>query len=261
MFRNWVSLQTVMMIFVLGILLSGQLLRAALETWFAWFSEWTSRLVTGQLWWSSLILWLERFWCCSRCRSALLIGLSHSRGREEGEGGGGPERRWPPFAVLFFILVVAISYLSLPSFAVKTTCGWLQPEINSCQWINSVTGKWIAGLAITVCVLALIFWAVGRRSSDDKKSVEPGNAGKKELRTKLFRNTQARDRLSEALRTALAITLAVAAVALIDSFGQSLYVARLAGKVVSGKMAHRAIRTHRSGSSVREMDRHDDLRQ
>jgi hypothetical protein len=235
MFRNWVSLQIVMMIFVLGILLSGQFLRAALETWFAWFSEWTSRLVTGQLWWSSLILLAGAILVLFALPLGAAYWLIPQPGPEEGEGGGGRERRWPPFAVLFLILVVAISYLLLPYLAMKTTCEWLQPEINSCQWINSVTGKWVAGLAITVCVLALIFWAVGRRSSDDKKSVGSGNAGKKELRTKLFRNTQARDRLSEALRTALAITLAVAAVALIDSFGQSLYVARLAGKLSPGK--------------------------
>jgi hypothetical protein len=235
MFRNWVSLQIVMMVFVLGILLIGQLGRAILEKYIQSLSGWTASLVTGQLWWSSLILLAGAILVLFALPLGAAYWLIPQPGPDEGEGGGKQVGGWPPFAVLIFILVVAISYLSLPYLAVTRTCGWLQPELNSCQWINSVTGKWIAGLAITVCLLALIFWAVCRRSSDDKNSVEPGNAGKKNLRTKLFRNTQARDRLSEALRTALAITLAVAAVALIDSFGQSLYVARLAGKLSPGK--------------------------
>jgi hypothetical protein len=81
----------------------------------------------------------------------------------------------------------------------------------------------------------LIFWALSRRSSDDNKTVGPGSSDKEDQRTKLFHNTQARDRLSATLRTALAITLAIAGIALIDSFGQSLYVARLAGRLCPGK--------------------------
>jgi hypothetical protein len=239
MFRNWVSLEIVMMIFVLAILLLGQLLRAAVETRFPFFADWTALLVTGPLWWSSLILLAGAILLLVALPLGSAYWLIPQPGPEESPVAGKQSSCWPPFAVLFLVAVVASAYLLLPGLGAYFTCGWLKPE-RICQSINCGVDRWIAWLAVVVCGLAFTSWIIANiinrcTLTKDANSGVSSPANPDDPQTGLFRNERSRNWLSAMLRTALAITFAIAAIALIDSCGQTIYVAYLAGRLHPAK--------------------------
>src|SRR5262249_46055622 len=147
---NWLSLQVVMMVFVLPIFLLEQLARAMLELGSQSFSHFSSLLVSPEveitstrfippIWWSPLFPWAAAILVFS----ALPLGAAYWIIPEPGTGNIGFGKRgptWPPFAVLFLVATVASAYLCL---------SWLKPEIGSYQSQNFAIGRLIAGSAIT----------------------------------------------------------------------------------------------------------------
>ena len=213
MLRNWVSLQAVMMVFVLEVLLLSQLLRALFEE-AGWLPK-LSSMATGWFLWSPYILLAGAVVVVAAFPLGSAYWLIPQTGPEEGPGAGRQGLRWPPFAVLFFVITVALTYL---------VSSWLCPQ---CSWSASRGAHRIAWLALVVCGMALVFWyaAVVQSAGPEGAFRSP-----RDIQVKLYRDAQARNLTSATLRTSLAITFAIAAVALIDSAAQTAYVLTLCDK-------------------------------
>jgi hypothetical protein len=191
--RNLVSIHLVLSIFWLTFFLAVQALRIAAESTGAGVDELNRWLTLGNFWGSPfLVLPVATF-----VLAVFPLGWAYWLIR--------PERRTlernpaaiTPWAGLFMVLVLVL---------------WLTPA----YWGRTL--PW-AALGVLTLALATLFWRVIVGLSFRSKHLDPGK-----LETKLYLNRWISNRLSLWLSWALVVTVALLALALIDSCGQSLYV-------------------------------------
>jgi hypothetical protein len=189
--RNLVSIHLVLAVFWLTFFLAVQALRINSEP-IAGFDKLNYWLSRGAFWGSPLlVLPLATF-----IIAVVPLGWAYWLIR--------PERRTlqktaatiTPWAALFLVLVLAL---------------WLIPSF----W--GPTLPWVAGVVLVIAVMTFL-WRVVAWLAFRSKGLPP-----EALETKLYLNRWIPNRLALWLSWALVITVALLAVALIDSLGQSLY--------------------------------------
>lgn len=213
-FRNWVSVQVVIIIFVFLTLVSAQLLRAEIER--NWGSlHFDSYLPFGySFWWSPYILVSAFF---------LLIATAFGWAYWLVEGWASA-RVWqiPPVVGAFAAIALSVA-----------AAGWskqAEPKI-----------YWICVVVILVDVLAILLWLAARlvaqvranrakaSALEKTKALAAGEAQRLYARgEQLYKYSEARNWLSAMFKSALVITVATAIFALIDSAAQTLYASSFA---------------------------------
>jgi hypothetical protein len=222
--RNWIAIQVVLMVLLVTCFLAMQIVRPGLDLVVASgaLGEWVScrfPLAGASFWWSPWFLvppffvlvgvvpLIWAYWLVEPLSDSLKRG-----GKDQGD-----RSSIPPLAGLLLVLTVALILAPRPS-------------------------SWMLGTAVAViAVLTLVWWYAGYRAAEKEAAAAERKAREKEAREGVAKSSEEdrgtektihshmeqRHWLSERLTAFLVVTVVLIALALVDSLGQSLYVALL----------------------------------
>ena len=239
--RNWMSLQVVLWGFVLMGFLLFQCLRVGAELAAHWNGAvpWAfvgEGSVALSLWWSPLG-WLAllvfvlaalplswAYWLV-RDLSGRMIDTLERPDRAGHPGPSDPSGRPRPSGAL--VRFVPTLVVALAAFA------WLWHLSSGTTWSERLASEtfWLASALLAIPLLALVYWAHARWLAERQEGRAPDPQGPVDdaVEEIIFEDMAVRNDLSRRVRTALVTTAALAAIALIDSLGQTLYVFAVIG--------------------------------
>lgn len=209
--RNWVAIQIVLLTFLVMLFLTGQIVRVGLDVWDpGWWGDYVSLL--GRLpWGQGVLLWSPYIgvWLIPFVFGAMPLGWAYWMIGRAGSRSRFFERPW-------FGLAVATGLTLLLRVAT-----------------HGARGRAFACLLLSVEALTAIFWAAAyasavRRAKDPKAQAvfnEAGDPARARRAEQVFKDDESRHSLSAWLKTALVVTVATLVFALVDSVGETAYVA------------------------------------
>ena len=211
--RNWVSIQVVLLTFLLSAFLALQVVRGWLESspgLASWTASWARG---GTIWWSPfLILPVLPFvlWAFPLGWVYWLVEPRSAKNERDGHRGAGA---FPPWTGLLLVLV-ASAWLTVATWGLPVAWAW--------------------GILTIAAAATVVWWqiALQLKPPEEKDASGPATSADDveaesrkdwETRRKIYYDRYLRNRLGLWLSWALVVTGVLLAVALIDSLGQTLY--------------------------------------
>ena len=242
--RNLVSIHLVLAVFVLAILLGLQLVRVFLETaagshWPAWLQP-----SAGALWWSPFVFlpvavfalvsfplgWA--YWLVETEKGTVRKG---ARATQESAGAGPGPSGSPPPAPRAGGRVLAGAAARLAKSAVESSpippLAGLALVFVTCLWLAVTTAgesvAWLWGTIAASAVITVVFWLVAKAAVPVAGADRVEAPNEEPMDVELFQSHAERNLLGRWLTVSLVVAALLFVVALVDTFGQTLYLAIL----------------------------------
>jgi hypothetical protein len=241
--RNLVSVHLVLAVFVLAVLLGVQVVRSVLEA--AAGSGWPDWLLpsAGPLWWSPFVLlplavfalvsfplgWA--YWLVEPEKSALRKGAEAPPGAAAGPTPPPHAAAAPRRGAGQQILAAArLARSAVESSPVPPLAG-LALILVTCLWLAAATAgepvAWLWGTLAATAAITIACWLVARAVVGAAQAHRRPTPGEEEMDLELFHSHAERNLLGRWLTVSLVFVALLLAVGLVDTLGQTLYLAIL----------------------------------